>query len=81
MLLKGLEEKDWKHKLKLVRVNLNLKQGEAAKKIGVEEKTYQRWEQGKNLPSWENRKKIAEAFDCDGEELFGEGWLDFGWNG
>ena len=62
----------WNKKLELRRIALDLKQSEAADKIGVPTNTYGRWERGENKPMTVYRRAIAEAFEIDEEEIFKE---------
>ena len=62
----------WYKRMKLHRVNLDLKQEEAAALIGVPIRTYQRWENGDNVPIAAYRKLIAEAFKTSEAEIFNE---------
>lgn len=51
-----------KMKLKALRVNLNLSQEEAAKKLGVSPKTLSNWETGKTYPDQPQIENICSVY-------------------
>ena len=55
--------------LKIERVKKNLTQEAAAEKIGVDIRTYGRWERGETEPEEENKKKLAALFNMNVEVL------------
>lgn len=55
--------------LKAARVNQNLKQSEAAKKIGVSLSTLQKWESGKCYPSVKYIARITEVYRVKYDDL------------
>lgn len=54
------------------RARLRLTQEEAAAKVGVTHRAYQRWESGESMPYPRNIEKIAEAFDVEVDDLLSE---------
>ena len=48
--------------LKAARVNADLTQGEAAKKLGVAPSTIRNWEKGKSLPSADKIDSVCEVY-------------------
>ncbi|MHA3225457.1 helix-turn-helix transcriptional regulator [Globicatella sulfidifaciens] len=56
--------------LKLFRIKKNLTQSALAKKIGVTQQTYSKWETGKNNPNSENIQKIAKVLEVPIFSLF-----------
>lgn len=48
--------------LKAARVNVDLRQDEAAKLIGVDRKTLQKWEQGITFPDANYIEKICKIY-------------------
>ena len=55
--------------LKAARVNVNLKQSEAAKIFGVDKKTLSSWEQGKTFPSADKVPVICETYKRRYDEI------------
>jgi transcriptional regulator with XRE-family HTH domain len=53
------------------RARLGLNQEDAARKIGVTHRAYQRWESGDAMPFARNLRSAAEAFGLDVGELAG----------
>ena len=51
-----------KMKLKALRVNLNLSQEEAAKELGVSQKTLSNWETGKTYPDQPQIENICRVY-------------------
>ncbi len=56
--------------LEAARVNANLIQKEAAKKIGISTATLQNYESGKTVPTWEMATKISKVYDFPLEHIF-----------
>ena len=56
--------------MKAARVNANMTQKEAAKKIGISRVTLQNYESGKTIPTWEMAAKIAEVYNFPMENIF-----------
>ena len=56
--------------LAAARVNKKIKQGEAAKKLGVMPQTLRNWEQGKTSPSAAHLQKICELYEVKPDDLF-----------
>lgn len=56
--------------LAAARVNRNIKQGEAAKKLGVMPQTLRNWEQGKTSPNFAQLTKICELYKITPDDLF-----------
>lgn len=54
------------------RARLRLTQEEAAAKVGVTHRAYQRWESGESMPYPRNIERIAEAFEVEVDELLSE---------
>lgn len=52
------------------RVRLQLTQEEAATRIGVTHRAYQRWESGESMPYPRNIQKIAMAFEVEIDDLY-----------
>ena len=55
--------------LKALRVNKGYTQPEAAELIGVGEKAYCSWEQGKTFPNAIQIKKIEKVFDTTYDQI------------
>lgn len=51
-----------KMKLKALRVNLNLSQEDAAKELGVSQKTLSNWETGKTYPDQPQIENICRVY-------------------
>lgn len=49
--------------LKLFRKKKSLTQSILAKKIGVTQQTYSKWETGKSRPSYKNLQKISKVLE------------------
>lgn len=56
--------------LAAARVNANLSQDEAAKKIGVSRDTLRNYESGKTVPRWETVRKIEEVYRFPADYIF-----------
>lgn len=57
-------------KLKELRKNYNLTQGELAEKLKISRVNYTRYENGKVRPDYETIIKIADFYDISLDELF-----------
>lgn len=55
--------------LKAARVNVNLTQDEAAKRIGVTKDTIRNWEQGKHFPPVDKLKIMLQVYNVKYEDL------------
>ncbi len=55
--------------LKAARVNAELTQEEAAKKIGVNKSTLQKWESGECYPSTKYIPKITEVYNIGYDDI------------
>lgn len=55
--------------LKAIRANANLTQGEAAKRIGVSERTWANYEVGKTFPDVPTIKAIEKAFNVKYDDI------------
>lgn len=55
--------------LKAIRINKNLSQDEAAKKIGVSVDTLSNYERGKSFPDIPILKKIEEVYEVKYENI------------
>lgn len=58
------------NKLKILRLNLNLKQIEIAEKVGISQQAYSYIETDRMNPSLETARKISEFFKIPVEEIF-----------
>lgn len=56
--------------MKAARVNANMIQKEAAKKIGISRVTLQNYESGKTIPTWKMAAKIAVVYNFPMENIF-----------
>ena len=56
--------------IKRLRTNLNLKQSELAKEVGVTPSMITQIERGSKVPSMPLGKAIANALNCDINELY-----------
>lgn len=56
--------------LAAARVNKKIKQGEAAKKLGVMPQTLRNWEHGKTAPNMAQLKKICELYEITPDHIF-----------
>ena len=52
-------------KFRTLRIGQNLTQLECSEKLGVDKKTVQNWEQGKNSISLENADKLLKALGVE----------------
>ena len=59
-----------KLKLKALRVNSGMTQGEAAEQIGVERTTLLNWEKYKTFPRAPQLKKICDVYNCTISDIF-----------
>lgn len=57
--------------IKRLRKNKGLKQQELAEILGISQKSYSHWENGKTEPSFDNLFKLADFFDISLDWLFG----------
>lgn len=48
--------------LKAARVNANLSQTEAAKRIGISRSTLQNYETGQTVPNWDAVQRMVEVY-------------------
>ena len=51
------------------REEMNLRQGEIAKRIGVSRVTVNNWEMGKSFPRRRMHRKVAKVYGVDAQEL------------
>lgn len=58
--------------LAAARVNKGIKQGEAAKKIGVMPQTLRNWEKGKTYPNPKQLEKLCELYGVTWDDIFFE---------
>ena len=58
-------------RLKQLRSELSIRQGEMAEILGVPPTTYSNWEQGRSFPSVERLPRIAAFFDVTVDYLLG----------
>lgn len=56
--------------LKALRVNAELTQAEAAKKMNVRRETIQNWESHKTFPSIGTLCKLCELYGCTMDDIF-----------
>lgn len=61
---------EWNKKIKFLRLNNERTQSQVAHEIGVELRTYQRWEKGENYPEPINQEAIAQALGSTVSEIF-----------
>lgn len=59
-----------KIQLKAARVNANLTQNEAAKRLNISKATLQNYENGKTVPQWDMVKKIGELYNYPTDYIF-----------
>ncbi len=59
-----------KIKLKALRVNAELTQPEAAKAIGITERTLQNWESYSTFPDAMQLMKICAVYGCEMNDIF-----------
>ena len=52
------------------RVNANMTQQEAAKKLGISKATLQNYEAGKTVPDWDMVHKIGSVYQFPHEYIF-----------
>lgn len=55
--------------LKAARINLNLKQEDAAKMLGITQDTLSNWENGKTFPNVPQIKRIEELYGIPYSEI------------
>ena len=55
--------------LKAARINVNLKQNQAAKSLNVSNDIISNWERGKTLPNAEQIRKIVDLYKVPYENL------------
>ena len=55
--------------LKAARINVNLKQDEAAKALGITQDTLSNWENGKTFPTVPQIKKIEDLYGIPYSEI------------
>lgn len=55
--------------LKAARINLNLKQEDAAKMLGITQDTLSNWENGKTFPNVPQIKRIEELYGLPYSEI------------
>ena len=55
--------------LKAARININLKQEDAAKLLGITQDTLSNWENGKTFPTVPQIKKIEDLYGVPYSEL------------
>ena len=60
--------------LRLIRIKSGKKQREAAEYLGVNIRTYQYYEEGKNEPAIPVLEKLADFFGVSLDELVGREW-------
>jgi len=58
-------------RLKTLRKRTGMSQQEIAEKIGIEQNSYGRYEQGSRIPTTDIIVKIAQAFGVTVEEIYG----------
>ena len=56
--------------LAAARVNRKIKQGDAAKKLGIMPQTLRNWEAGKTSPSAAQLIKICELYEISPDNIF-----------
>lgn len=56
--------------LAAARVNKGIKQGEAAKALGVMPQTLRNWEKGKTSPNLAQLKKVCELYEIAPDHIF-----------
>ena len=61
--------------LKAIRVQSGKKQREAAEYLGINIRTYQYYEEGKNEPAIPVLEKLADFFMVSLDELVGRDWV------
>jgi len=66
----SIEKIPWNKRLIIARTIAGLNQKEAADKIGTTQKMVWLWETGKIIPRESSRKRIANAYGVNYEELF-----------
>ena len=62
--------KDLRISLAAARVNAGLTQKEAAKVLGISQKTLFNYEKGDNIPNWEMVKRISNIYGIPDEIIF-----------
>lgn len=63
--------KIFEKRLREVRKSKKTTQKELAEQIGISQKSYSHWENGKTEPSFENLVKLADLLDVSLDWLFG----------
>jgi transcriptional regulator with XRE-family HTH domain len=61
----------FKDRLKTIRLNAGVTQQEIAKELDTSYQTYQQWERGVRLPSFETTQKLADYFNVSADYLLG----------
>jgi DNA-binding XRE family transcriptional regulator len=56
--------------LKALRVNADLNQKEAARELGVTEKTIQNWESSETFPTAAQLMKICSVYSCTLNDIY-----------
>ena len=56
-------------RLRNVRKQCNLTIEQASEKVGVDIRTYSRWERGKMVPHLRTLRKLCQTFNVSAEEL------------
>lgn len=56
--------------LKALRVNAGLNQKEAAKQLGITEKTMQNWESSETFPTAQQLMRICTIYNCTLNDIF-----------
>lgn len=65
---------EFRIRLKQLREEANLSQAQLAQQIGVSQSTVGMWESGRNKPSFDTLKKLAEKFHVTVGYLAGDAW-------
>ena len=55
--------------LKALRVDMDMTQEDAAKKLGITVRTLQNWESGETFPTAKQLMLICDAYDCEIEDI------------
>lgn len=61
---------EWNKRIKFLRLDAEKTQSQVSNEIGVELRTYQRWEKGENFPEPGNQEAIAKALGSTISEIF-----------
>lgn len=56
--------------MKAMRVNANLSQKDAAKAIGINKRTLQKWESNETFPKVTQLKQLCDIYGCKIEDIF-----------